>query len=207
MVSQAEPKVGERIRTLREQQGYSLRALATLSGLSINAISLIERGANSPTVSSLQLLATALEVPITEFFSETQNQTAVFVTPSERLRSQVDGITMESLGIGLRNQQIDPFLLKVAPGKGSMDRPVSHPGEEFVYCLEGTIEYGVGGRIYNLEPGYSLLFEATMPHCFYNRQETPALLLTIFFSGENSHQGRRLHLTLAKEEDKNEDVN
>ena len=88
-----------------------------------------------------------------------------------------------------------------------MDRPVSHPGEEFGYCLEGTIEYGVGGRVYNLEPGYSLLFEATMPHCFYNRQETPALLLIIFFSGENSHQGRRLHLTLAKAEDKNEDVN
>lgn len=207
MVSQAEPQVGNRIRAIREQQGYSLRALAALSGLSINAISLIERGENSPTVSSLQLLATALEVPITEFFSETKNQTAVFVKPSDRLRSQVDGITMESLGIGLRNQQIDPFLLKVSSGKGSLDRPVSHPGEEFVYCLEGTIDYSVGGRTYHLEPGFSLLFEATMPHCFYNRQESTALLLIIFFSGENSHQGRHLHMTLAKEEDKNEDVN
>ncbi len=51
MTKQAEPNVGQRIRTIRERQRLSLRALAERSGLSFNAISLIERGENSPTVS------------------------------------------------------------------------------------------------------------------------------------------------------------
>ena len=70
MIEQAEPNVGQRIRMLRDQRKLSLRALADRCGLSINAISLIERGENSPTVSSLHVLATALGVPITDFFEE-----------------------------------------------------------------------------------------------------------------------------------------
>ena len=57
--------VGQCIRELRTKKSLSLRALAELSNLSTNAISLIERGDNSPTVSSLHSLATALNVPNT----------------------------------------------------------------------------------------------------------------------------------------------
>ena len=62
--------VGQNIRELRTKRKLSLRALAELSGLSTNAISLIERGDNSPTVSSLHSLATALGVPVTAFFEQ-----------------------------------------------------------------------------------------------------------------------------------------
>jgi transcriptional regulator with XRE-family HTH domain len=199
-------QVGKSIRALRERQGLSLRTLAERSGLSLNAISLIERGENSPTVSSLQMLASALEVPITDFFSAEQNQAVVFVKPPARLRSQVDGISMESLGTGLRNQQLDPFLLKVDPGKGNVDRPVGHSGEEFVYCLEGAIDYYVGEQVYHLEPGYSLLFAATIPHTFYNRKEKPALLMIIFHAGAGSLLGRHQHLASSSEEDSDENL-
>lgn len=67
----------------------------------MNAISLIERGENSPTVSSLHLLATALRMSITDVFKEEQDQAVVFVRPVARIRSQANGIAMESLGIGL----------------------------------------------------------------------------------------------------------
>jgi len=193
MTAQEVPNVGARIRAIREEQGYSLRALAERSGLSLNAISLIERGENSPTVSSLHLLATALDVSIVVFFKEDQEQAVVFVRPATRLRSQTDGIAMESLGIGLHDQQLEPFLLEVEAGAGNMDQPVSHPGEEFVYCLEGEVDYCVGDRIYRLQSGCSLLFEATIPHCFRNRARLPALLVLIFHAG-NGHLARRLHL-------------
>ena len=98
MIAQTEQKVGQRIRAIREQRGLSLRALAELCGLSTNAISLIERGENSPTVSSLHLLATALEVPITDFFESEQEQSAVLVRPGHRLISHADGIRLESSG-------------------------------------------------------------------------------------------------------------
>jgi transcriptional regulator with XRE-family HTH domain len=137
MTDQMEPNVGQRIRGIREQRGLSLRALAERAGLSMNAISLIERGENSPTVSSLHRLATALGIPITTFFEDDHDQDVVFVAPQQRLRSTANGITMESLGIGLRNQQLEPFLVTIEAGDGNVDEPVTHPGEEFIYCLQG----------------------------------------------------------------------
>lgn len=188
-----ERTVGRRIRAIREREGLSLRALAERSGLSANAISLIERGENSPTVSSLHLLAGALNVAITAFFEDAGGRSVVFVRPAERLRSQAGGLLIESLGVGLRNQRFEPFLLTVAPGAGNRDQPVSHTGEEFVYCLEGVVDYTVGdgaeaaGRPYRLEPGCSLLFEAAQAHCFYNPGPTPAVLLLLFEAGAGVH--------------------
>ncbi|MBK9055228.1 MAG: cupin domain-containing protein [Chloroflexi bacterium] len=194
MMSPIEPNVGQRIRTIRERQGLSLRAVAERCGLSINAISLIERGENSPTVSSLHHLATALGVPITSFFEDPQEQTVVFVQPQTRLRSEANGITLESLGLGLRNQQLEPFLLTVAPGANNLDQPISHPGEELVYCLEGEIVYYVGGQDYRLVQGFSLLFQATQAHCFHNDTANVAQLMLVFHASEGSHLARPLHL-------------
>jgi transcriptional regulator with XRE-family HTH domain len=198
MVETEAPDVGKRIRALRDKKGYSLRALADRSGLSINAISLIERGENSPTVSSLHLLASALDVSITDFFMADQERSVVFVAPEGRLRSEGEGIAMESLGIGLPDQRLEPFLLHVAPEAGNMEQPVTHPGEELVFCLEGEIDYCVGNRVYTLATGYSLLFEATIPHCFYNRTKRPAVLMMVFYAGEGRHLARRLHLEFSE---------
>lgn len=194
MNQQAAPDVGRRIRALREGQGSSLRALSERSGLSINAISLIERGENSPTVSSLHLLATALGVSISDLFQDEQEQTVVFMAPANRLRSESNGIRLESLGSGLPNQQLEPFLMHVAPGAGKMESPISHAGEEFAYCLEGEVAYRVGDETYVLPAGHSLLFEATQPHCFCNLTTTPALLMIVFLSGRTSPLARRLHM-------------
>ena len=189
-----EPAVGQRIRALRDQQGLSLRALAERGGLSANAISLIERGENSPTVSSLHLLAQALNVSITDFFETPHEEAVVFVQPDTRLRSTANGIVMESLGIGLRNQQLEPFLITLAPGAGNLDQPVTHAGEEFVYCVEGTLDYAIKDHVYRLEPGTTLLFDAQLDHCFCNVGKEPAIVLMIFYAGEGNHLARRLHM-------------
>ena len=60
--------VGGRLRELRQGIGLSMRALARMSGLSANALSMIERGKTSPSVSTLYKLATAMGIPITAFF-------------------------------------------------------------------------------------------------------------------------------------------
>lgn len=187
------PDVGQRIRSIREQRGLSLRALAGLCGLSVNAISLIERGENSPTVSSLHLLATALGVPITDFFKDAHEQAVVRVEPEERFQTRVDGILLESLATGLRNQRVEPFLMHIDPGAGSFEQPVSHSGEEFVYCLQGEVEYCVGGQTYLLRAGSSLLFKATQQHSFRNTNSAPAQLIMIFLADEGAYQLAQQH--------------
>jgi transcriptional regulator with XRE-family HTH domain len=188
------PNVGPRIRAIREKMGLSLRALAERSNLSANAISLIERGENSPTVSSLHLLATALGVEITDFFEEAREQSVVFVKARQRLRTQTSGLMMESLGIGLPNQQMEPFLMTVSPGTENMSEPIVHPGQEFVCCLEGAIDYVVGDQSYHLLTGDSLLFEATQPHRFCAVGESSAKVLVVFQAAAGRDLARQRHM-------------
>jgi transcriptional regulator with XRE-family HTH domain len=193
MTEQTQLNVGMRIRALREQRGLSLRALAERCGLSINAISLIERGENSPTVSSLHVLATALGVKITDFFEDPSEHAVVYVKRNQRLRSQGNGVVMESLGIGLRNQQLEPFLVTIEPNVVNASELIAHPGQEFVYCVDGKIEYRIGNQTYALMPGDSLLFEATQPHCFRSMGEFPATILLVFQATEGGHLARQYH--------------
>lgn len=39
-----------------------------------------------------------------------------------------------------------------------------HPGEEFIYCLNGTIDMTVGEDVHRLERGDSICFDASLPH-------------------------------------------
>jgi transcriptional regulator with XRE-family HTH domain len=188
------PKVGLRIRALRDQRGLSLRALAERCGLSINAISQIERGENSPTVASLHRLSTAMNVPITDLFQDEARQTTVFVKRDLGLRSQSSGVIMESLGIGLFNQQLEPFRMIIQPGVEKVDDPISHSGEEFIHCLEGEIEYCVGERIFQLEQGDSLLFDATQMHSYRNQTNQQVVLLMIFLASQDVQGTQQLHL-------------
>ncbi len=179
---------------LRGQRGLSLRELAEQCGLSFNAISRIERGESSPTVSTLHQLASALNVSIAAFFEDAHEEATVFIRRDRRLRSDANGISMESLGVGLRGQQLEPFLVTVEPGAGNADDPIVHGGEEFVHCLEGRISYRVNGETYELEAGDSLLFEAAQPHCFQNPGNSAARLLIVFQATDGKLLAGQHHL-------------
>lgn len=189
-----EPNVGLQIRRIRVQKGLSLRGLAEQCGMSANAISLIERGENSPTVSSLHLLAIALEVPITDFFFIEAVQSAVYVKKDRGMRYRNDGVELESLGIGLPNQQLEPFRLTIESGSETVDDPITHPGHEFVYCLEGEIDYFVDENSFHLEVGDSLLLDASNPHSWRNASQKPATILLIFQAAQGHHLARQSHL-------------
>ena len=189
MTDLEEINVGGTIRMLRQRKGLSLRALAELSGLSTNAISRIERGENSPTVATLRQLANGLDVLVIDFFKDETEGNTVFVRREQRSRSQSVGGLIESLGSGLPEQNLEPFMITVDPTTGSTEDPYTHPGEEFVHCLEGMIEYRVGNQLFQLRSGDSLLFKADQPHCFRNPSDEIATILLVL--QEQEPEGRR----------------
>lgn len=189
------PSVGERVRTLREARGFSLRGLAEESGLSLNAISRIERGHSSPTVSSLARLAAALSVPVREFFEPHDSYSTVLVRKHERLRTRGEGVLIESLGEGLPGQMMEPFLMTLLPGAIGGDEPISHVGEEFVFCVEGEVEYLVDEEWHRLGAGDSLLFQSPQPHLCRNTSLKEAIVLLIVLPAEEVVRlGKHQHL-------------
>jgi transcriptional regulator with XRE-family HTH domain/predicted Fe-Mo cluster-binding NifX family protein/quercetin dioxygenase-like cupin family protein len=199
----AEVVVGRKLRELRNKHGLSLRALADLSGLNVNTLSLVENGKSSPSVSTLQLLACALDVPIVSFFESQPVEKRIVYTPAG-LRPQVSfGSTlMQNLGEDLAGSTVQPFVVTLQPGKGSGDQPIVHTGHEFVYCLEGAIHYRIEGEDYYLQAGDSLVFESHLPHCWENiDQETAQILLIIYpLDDKEEPGGRHFSVELIKKE-------
>jgi quercetin dioxygenase-like cupin family protein len=171
-----------------------MQALAERSGLSVNAIGRVERGESSPTVSSLHRCARALGVPLTAFFETQPERATVLVRRSGRPRSEGDGVLIESLGAGLEGQSLGPFLMTVLP-RATSERAISHDGEEFVYCMEGDLEYQVGDTWHRLEAGDSMLFRASQPHAFRNAgPDRAVLLLVVQASNEAIGMTQQQHL-------------
>ena len=161
--------VGNRLRQLRESRNISMRTLATMSGLSANALSMIERGKTSPSVSTLYRIASALSVPVTDFFSpEEARKKVVFLKSDERTRLPFLRGIWEGLGGELFTGKAMPFMLTLENGASSGPNHIAHTGNEFVFCLRGQIEYQVEGQIYLLETGDSLLFGAQLKHRWHN---------------------------------------
>ncbi|HSL46370.1 MAG TPA: helix-turn-helix domain-containing protein [Anaerolineales bacterium] len=183
--------IGERLRELREARNISMRALATRSGLSANALSMIERGKASPSVSTLYKLSDALGVSITSFFgSDTERKQVVFLKADERTRMSFTRGVFEGLGGEQFVGRVEPFMLTLESNANSGPRTITHTGHEFVFCLRGELEYQVERQIYQLSPGDSLLFAANLKHRWKNvgsKVVTALIIISGFEEGEELH--------------------
>ena len=196
--------VGIRLRQLREERGLSIRALARQSGLSANALSLIERGRSSPSVSTLYKVAGAMNVPITTFFqTEPELHNVIHIRAGERTRVPFTRGLVEGLGGEQFSGRVEPFALTLENGANSGPQPIVHTGHEFVLCLRGQLEYQVEDEIYLLEAGDTLLFAAHRQHRW--RNPGPLVTSAIFvLSGFDDGEAPHRHRILALAEDESE---
>jgi transcriptional regulator with XRE-family HTH domain len=186
--------IGERLRELREARNISMRALAVRSGLSANALSMIERGKASPSVSTLYKLADALGISITSFFgSDTQRQQVVFLKADQRTRMSFTRGVFEGLGGEQFVGRVEPFLLTLESNANSGPRSMTHTGHEFVFCLRGELEYQVERQIYQLSSGDNLLFAAHLKHRWKNVGGTVVTALIIISGFEEGEQLHAMH--------------
>lgn len=171
--------LGTKLRTLRSERNLSQRSLAEAAGISPNSVSLIERDEISPSVATLQYLATALRVRVSYFFEDESDQKILLVKANQRSTMNSQGVCIESIGNRINGQEVEPFLVKLNPQTSSGERQVIHAGHEVVYCTKGKLEYFIDGKSYQLEEGDFLIFEANLPHLWRNPNETPAEFLLI----------------------------
>jgi transcriptional regulator with XRE-family HTH domain len=171
--------VGSKLRAIRDERGLSQRELAQRAGVSANAISLIERDENSPSVATLQSLASALQIKMSYFFEYEETHQVLHIKANARPSMSSQGVRIEGIGGELSRQEMEPFRITLAPHSESGDRQVVHTGHEFVYCLNGYVEYIIDGRIYMLEAGDFLMFEAHLPHVWRNLTDQQAEFLLV----------------------------
>ena len=162
-----EKTIGANIRNVREGAKITLTDLAGRAGITKGMLSKIETGAASASISSLMSIADALGIPLGEVFREPH------VDPPYTLTRKGEGdiITMDgskfgysyqALALDRHEKQAEPFILTINPGDPMGE--FQHRGEEFIYMLEGRLEFHVGDEVIDLKAGDSLYFNPQYVH-------------------------------------------
>jgi len=187
--------LGTRLRDIRRERNLSQRDLAGRADLSPNAISLIERGEISPSVATLQRLASALSVRMSYFFDDADETHIVYSRAGRRPQIASKDVTIEGFG-RQADWPGDGAVCRHAGARGRyLHDTVVHAGHEFVCCLAGRLEYVVARTAYPLEPGEYLMFEANLPHCWRSLAEQESRFLLVLHSPSGPGDPAQGHFT------------
>ncbi len=164
-----EQALGVQIRTIRRQYDLTVSDLANAAGISVGMLSKIENGLISPSLSTLQAITSALNVPISSLFSTfEENRDCSYVRAGQGVTSSARGTKAghqyQLLGHALGGDLVmEPYLITLSeeavPYTG-----FQHAGIEYIYMLSGEVLYRHADRTYHLRPGDSLLFDSRATH-------------------------------------------
>jgi transcriptional regulator with XRE-family HTH domain len=176
---------GHRIRRLRNDMGWTLSELANRSGLAISTISKAERGIIALTYDRLSLLAAGLGVDMSAFFTDTGEPfdpgSFSVARKGEFERQETPNYVYEMLFPKVWNKSMRPMMgtLK-ARELHQFDEFVSHPGQEFLFILDGAVTVHLEGRDpVHLTAGDSAYFDSAVGHLYASDGDKDARILVV----------------------------
>ena len=164
-----ERSLGNQIRTLRRQHDLSVSDLASAAGISNGMLSKIENGAISASLSTLQAISKVLQAPLSSLFASFEDrQDCSYVPAGQGLKIDRRGTKLghlyHLLGHALRGEvAVEPYLITLTEDAEAYTS-FSHGGVEFIYMLEGEVDYRHGSETYRLKEADSLLFDSSALH-------------------------------------------
>lgn len=146
-----EDGIAKRIKEIRLQQGLTLKNLAEKTHFTVGYLSKVENSTKAPPVSTLIVLAKALNVSLSTIFAEAEDEKTFCVVKKNERREMarpgtVFGYSYQTLGHRFMDKNMDPYIL-VIPLKQPKKHPLfQHEGEEMLFVLEGTMRFFHGER-------------------------------------------------------------
>jgi XRE family transcriptional regulator, regulator of sulfur utilization len=163
--------IATRLKTLRQEKGWSLDKTAEKTGVSKAMLGQIEREESSPTIATLWKIASGFEASFSDFLEDSP-----FPSPSPILRSGSpeqlhpadDKIRVKSLFPFDPELRFEVFLIELLPGCEHLSPPHQKGVIEHVMVIEGEMEVLVNGQWQILKKDEGLRFEAHQPHGYRN---------------------------------------
>jgi transcriptional regulator with XRE-family HTH domain len=179
-----EVAIGHQVREFRAKLGMTVADLGRQAGLSAGMMSKIENGVTSPSLSTLQALSRALNVPVTAFFRKFEEQRdATFIKAGQGLvierRGTRAGHQYQLLGHSIgKALVVEPYIVTLTETSDVFPL-FQHAGQEFIYILEGEVGYRHAHKLYSMTPGDSLFFDADAPHGPEELRKLPIRLISV----------------------------
>ncbi len=180
MASTSTAQLGDALKSLRRQRGYSLIQVSKGTGISRSFLSLVESGRSDITIGRLLRLVTFYGAHISDLLPQDEPHDPIVVKHDQQreVKSSAEGMRVFLLAPDTE-RRMTPSLAVVDPTGASAER-ATHEGEEFVYVLEGVIELEIAdSELVRLAEGDSAYFRADRPHAYRNSGPAPARFLSV----------------------------
>jgi transcriptional regulator with XRE-family HTH domain len=188
-----EKTICNNIRKLRKQNNFTLEKLSKMTDLTKGYLSKIERSEKAPPYSTLNKIAGAMGLEVTNILRKDIKQLddvrIVFQKKDEggiiKATSQLAGYDYEILGVNKPGKNMEPFIIY---SPFDIKKMYSHEGEEFIYILEGKLEFLYGEKTIIMEPGDNVYFDSCVPHSGKSIGKKKAKLLVIIYFYKRNRQ-------------------
>ena len=176
--------IGRKVRQHRKHSGLTVADLAKASDISPGMLSKIENGQISPSLGTLQMLTTTLNLQMSSLFSlSDERQDCSMVKSGEGLvtqrRGSKTGYIYQLLGHTLNGATaVEPYIVTVPKDAGAC-ATCQHDSAAFIYVLSGEMDYSYGDRVHHLKPGDSMLFDGTVAHGPKKLMKAPVTFLSV----------------------------
>lgn len=173
--------LGPRLRTARQERGWTLEELATRADMSSSTLSRLESGKRQASLELLLPLTKQLGIRIDDLLEPSHPDPRV-----HRRAIRRNGITIAPL----TREESDVRAFKITYHPGDRDPTLQvHEGHEWLYVLSGRLRLTLGEREHVLERGEAAEFDTTTPHLMRAEGPKPAEVISLF-----NTVGERLHL-------------
>jgi len=163
--------IGATLRDLREGRGLNAKQLAENADVSAAMISRIENGQVSPSISTLEALSEALEVPMVSFFRETTSSDHVdftHVKKGQGIQSTriIDDHSHDFINLASHNRRdfgFEAHIVTMEKQDALAPIYVGH-GVVFMHILSGEAKFSYGQKEIHLKAGDNLTLDAELSH-------------------------------------------
>jgi len=159
-------QIAGRLREIREVCGFTVEQTAARLGIGAARYSGYEESGENIPISVLYALANVYGVDITELLTGSSPRLSDYCVVKKGRSTGVDrypGYHFESLAYNFKRRIMEPLMVTVEPGEQEMS-PVSHPGQEFNFVVEGAVLVLLDGEEILLEAGDCIYFDPMLPH-------------------------------------------
>lgn len=193
-----EINLGKNIMSIRKKHGISLRDLADKVGISASMLSQVERDLANPSISTMKMIADALDEPLYNFFLPRSNQENVLISRSENRQKydfspaivgestqrRPDGYSCEHLSAISSN--LEMLRVSLPPHCSSNMMPRSHAEPECAYIESGTVKVELGDITAELYEHDAVTIPAKMLHRWINESDHPVTLVLVTIRSDKS---------------------
>jgi transcriptional regulator with XRE-family HTH domain len=169
------PTLGSLMRTLRTRNGWTLQEMSDRTGIPRSTLAKVEHDRLTLGYDKLLQISQRLKIRMSELFAAAGDESEARTMTRRSIGTLENAVRVDTrnyeyffLCPDLRKKRLVPLFARIrARTLEEFGELIRHPGEEFLYVLEGRVE--VHTEVYEtvtLNPGQCSYIDSTMGHAY-----------------------------------------